>query len=92
MPGQDAVEVHFPLCRPWTRGSGGNDFQPGQKLSRLPSSLVIRGAHHDIIPGGKELVGFLQHGVRFAGTRGRAQENAERATRHAHILSASRRG
>ncbi|CAH0288849.1 hypothetical protein SRABI128_03839 [Microbacterium sp. Bi128] len=87
-PGQDSVEVHLLELRvPVGQLPGWNDFESLQQRPCLAAAVVHGERDDDVLAALAEPVGLFEHLVGLAHTRRGAQEDPQRSTCHAVILS-----
>ena len=87
-PGQDRVEIHLLKLRvPVGQPPGRDDFESLQQRPRLAAAVVHGERDDDVLAALAEPVGFFEHLVGLAHTRRGAQEDPQRSTCHAVILS-----
>ncbi len=86
--GQDGVQVHLlELRAPVTQAPGRNDLEARHQGPRVGPAVIQREGDRDVLAAFPEAVGFLQHFVGLAHSGRGPQEDPQRSTCHAVILS-----
>ena len=87
-PGQDRVQIHFLILgAPVAQAAGRDDLEARQESPRFGAAVVRRERHGNVLAALAEAVGFLQHLVGLAHSGRGPQEDPQRSTCHAVILS-----